>query len=201
MNRSHYIALLNMSESKTRRLQENSLRIRLNHDDRPTHNPPESNPAIAIATPKRMPTFTYSARSKAHLATCHPALIRLMEYVLEVYDHVIIEGHRGKEAQNEAFESGHSKVRWPDGKHNKNPSIAVDAAPYDPVLNGVNWNTDHRTREGRANLLRFYHFAGIVQGIGYRVNIPVRWGGDWNTNTHFDDQTFNDLVHFELLNP
>ena len=31
------------------------------------------------------------------------------------------------------------------------------------------------------------------------MNIKLRWGGDWNDNKDFSDQTFDDLVHFELV--
>jgi len=201
-SREQYITLLNLSEGLGRRLRA-SMKQWVDREGSRLVPPTESNPAIALAPPPVSPVgnFNYSTRSKTHLATCHPALVRLFEFVLGTYDHVIIEGHRGKEAQNAAFDAGRSKLRWPDGKHNRSPSIAVDAAPYDSVVKGVNWDTNHRTAAGMANIKRFYHFAGIVQGIGYAMGIPIRWGGDWNTNTEFGDQTFDDLVHFELLNP
>ncbi len=30
------------------------------------------------------------------------------------------------------------------------------------------------------------------------LGIELRWGGDWDRDAEFDDQTFNDLPHFEL---
>jgi peptidoglycan L-alanyl-D-glutamate endopeptidase CwlK len=200
ISRETYLNLLNISERQSRRLREYKIAGESSNPATRPAIPLETNPAVAMSGPS-LHGFSYSARSKQHLATCHPVLIRVMEYVLTLYDHVIIEGHRGKEAQNAAFAAGHSKLRWPNGNHNQLPSIAVDAAPYDPVTKGVNWNTDHRTAAGMANIKRFYHFAGLVQGVAHRMNVPIRWGGDWNTNTRFDDQTFDDLVHFELLNP
>jgi peptidoglycan L-alanyl-D-glutamate endopeptidase CwlK len=29
----------------------------------------------------------------------------------------------------------------------------------------------------------------------------IRWGGDWDMDNDLSDNTFNDLVHFELYKP
>ena len=63
-------------------------------------------------------------------------------------------------------------------------SRAVDAAP---------WPIDWQDTKG------FYHFAGFVRGIAAQLGIKIRWGGDWSNNMNLNDQTFFDLVHFELL--
>ena len=126
----------------------------------------------------------YSDRSKTALATCHPELQRLFYKVLAYdYDHAILEGHRGREAQNEAYRTGKSKLRYPYSKHNQEPSLAVDVAPWP-----IDWNDSHR----------FYHFAGFVLGIAAALNIRLRWGGDWDSDFDLRDQTFFDLPHFEL---
>jgi len=99
----------------------------------------------------------------------------------------ILCGRRGEEAQNEAYSSGHSSKPWPMSKHNvEAPALspAIDAAPYP-----VDWN-DRR---------RFDHFAGFIRGIATMQGLELRWGGDWNQDYKFGpDQTFNDLVHFEI---
>ena len=64
--------------------------------------------------------------------------------------------------------------------------MAVDVCPYP-----IDWN----------NKERFYHFAGYVKGIADSMGIKIRWGGDWDGDTVFDDQSFHDLPHFELLEP
>jgi len=146
-----------------------------------------------------MPTF--SDRSVARLQTCAPALEVLFADVIREYDCVILCGHRGQVEQDAAFARGASKKRWPTGEHNAQPSRAVDAAPFDPrAPGGVNWGEDLRTKKpDRAALARFYHFAGFVKGRALVLGIRIRWGGDWDGDTFFDDQTFNDLVHFELV--
>jgi peptidoglycan L-alanyl-D-glutamate endopeptidase CwlK len=127
----------------------------------------------------------YSERSKTQLATCHPELQRLFYKVLAYdYDHTILEGHRGQEAQDEAFRTGHSKLQFPYSRHNAEPSMAVDCAPYP-----IDWS----------DVDRFYHFAGFVLGVAASLNIKVRWGGDWDMDMNLKDQTFFDLPHFELM--
>ncbi len=129
-----------------------------------------------------MPQF--SERSKQRLDTCHPDLQRLFNEVVKHYECSILIGHRGQDAQNMAFKEGKSKQQWPDSKHNKLPSLAVDAAPYP-----IDWDDIHG----------FYHFAGFVLGIAESLGIKVRWGGNWAGGLNLKPQKFNDLPHFELV--
>lgn len=152
-----------------------------------------------------MPSF--GRTSVARLSTCHPLLQRLFQRVVLDYDCTVLEGHRGQQAQDRAFAEGNSKLKWPNGNHNAYPSLAVDVAPYDAALKGVNWKTrvvdvnGKVDKEGLANLMRFYHFAGVVKGMAVLLGIQIRWGGDWDGDNYFNDQTFNDLVHFEVVPP
>lgn len=128
-----------------------------------------------------MPKF--SAASRARLETCDIRLQSLFNEVIRHFDCTVLEGHRGQDAQDNAYASGKSQVKWPDGKHNRMPSKAVDVAPYP-----IDWN----------DIRRFYYFAGFVLGVAARMQIPIRWGGDWDRDTLVNDQNFNDLVHFEV---
>ena len=128
-----------------------------------------------------MPKF--GKRSRERLTTCNKELQALFNEVVKYFDCSVLVGYRGRNEQNIAYESGHSKVEWPNGKHNKNPSSAVDVAPY-PV--------DWEDRE------RFLYFGGFVKGCAYQMGIPLRWGGDWDNDTSLSDNKFDDLVHFEI---
>lgn len=128
--------------------------------------------------------YKFSEASKERLQTCHPDLQRLFYQVINFMDCTIIEGHRDKEAQNKAFEKGKSKLKWPDGKHNKSPSVAADVSPYP-----IRWED----RE------QFTYFAGFVMGIARSLNIKIRWGGDWDMDNKLHNNQFDDLVHFELI--
>lgn len=143
-----------------------------------------------------MPAFS---RSSLHrLRTCDPRLQLVFRRVVEFVDCTILEGHRGQKAQDRAFEAGRSKVQWPNGNHNAYPSRAVDAAPY-PIDWGGPLVIDGELERSNLNaLLRFYWFAGFVIGTAREMHVPLRWGGDWDRDFDFSDQSFNDLVHYEL---
>lgn len=128
-----------------------------------------------------MPAFGKASQEK--LATCDPRLQKVFNEVIKHFDCTVIEGHRGEEAQNKAFAEGKSKLKYPQGKHNKIPSLAADVLPYP-----IDWNDTNRMR----------YFAGFVVGIAATMGIKLRWGGDWNQNTELKDNSFNDLPHFEI---
>lgn len=135
----------------------------------------------------------FSQLGLSRLSTCHPELQALFFEVVRGFDCVILEGHRNEEDQNAAFAAGKSKLQWPHGNHNAKPSLAVDVAPYQPGV-VVDWK----------DIQRFHYFAGYVMGVASRLlaegkmTYGVRWGGDWDMDTQVKDETFRDLVHFEL---
>ena len=143
-----------------------------------------------------MPSF--SRNSWNHLKTCHPDLIILFEAVVEVVDCSVTCGYRNKEDQDKAVASGNSKAVYPEGKHNSNPSTAVDVYPY-PIK--------------YKDLPRFYWFAGwvlakaeILRNVG-EITHKIKWGGNWRgLNNGKIDFSYNklpkvldDLPHFELI--
>ena len=128
-----------------------------------------------------MPKFGRASRKR--LDTCDEDLIFLFETVVKYFDCSVLEGHRGKRLQNKYFKQGKSKLKYPEGNHNKKPSIAVDVVPYP-----IDWDD----RE------RMTYFAGFVKGVAAILGLPIRWGGDWNSNNDLKDNNFDDLPHFEL---
>lgn len=128
-----------------------------------------------------MPKF--SDFSKANLATCHPDLQCIFNRVIEHVDCRVLQGHRGQEEQDRLFQEGKSKLMFPASKHNNRPALAVDVVPY--PIDWKNWR-------------RFDFLSGVVWGIAGEMGIQIRWGGDWDRDLEFNDQTFHDLPHFEL---
>ena len=126
----------------------------------------------------------FSTRSKSRLMGCHPDLQRLFEEVCKTHDCTILEGHRDKKRQDDAFRSGLSKLRFPQSKHNRYPSHAVDVIPYPIDFSDVK---------------RIYAFGWFVLETAKKMGIKIRWGGDWDGDGDIKDQKFNDLVHFELI--
>lgn len=136
-----------------------------------------------------MPKFgTESARK---LSTAHPRLQDLFNRVVQDYDCKILYGVRTAQEQKELVAAGKSKTL--NSKHLLHAdgfAHAVDVSPY-PIPD--DW--------GEGNYLekaKFYNFAGYVLGTAIQMGIEIRWGGDWDQDLDFDDQTFMDLVHFEL---
>lgn len=116
------------------------------------------------------------------MKTCHIDLQTLFKTVVHHVDCSVLCGHRDETAQNMAYNAGNSKLKWPESKHNKKPSMAVDVVPYP-----INWD----------DIEGFHFFGGYVLGVAEMLYYHglmihrVRWGG------HFDG--FFDGPHFELI--
>lgn len=129
----------------------------------------------------------FSSKSLRRLEGVHPYLADLCFKVLQHWDCSVIYGRRSLAEQQELYAAGLSKTMksWhleqPDGY-----VYAVDLAPYP-----IDWD----------DTSRFYYFAGIVNALA-KETLPegyyLRWGGNWDGDNELDDQTFMDLVHFEL---
>ena len=123
----------------------------------------------------------FGKRSKQKLYTCDDRLIKLFEEVVKTFDCTVTQGNRSVKEQLKLYEDGKTKVKF--SKHNYIPSCAVDITPY-PV--------DYENTD------RHYYFGGYVLAVAKNMGIKVRWGGDWDGDRETKDQTFNDLVHFEV---
>ena len=119
--------------------------------------------------------YSYSKSSLEKLATVHPDLQEIFMEVIKYTDVTIINGYRDKTLQNSLYRSRISPYQFPESKHNKQPSLAIDAAPYP-----IDWD----------DLNRFYYLAGFVFAIAAIRGIKIRWGG---TFKKFDGP------HFELI--
>lgn len=143
----------------------------------------------------------FSKSSRDQLTTCDSQLQELFYAVVKEYDCTVIEGHRSYQRQTALFAAGDSRVRA--GKHNEYPSAAVDVAPY--VDGGIPWPSKpiaqdvYGVSEYVKRVAQFYHFAGFVEAKAKAMSIRIRWGGDWDRDHYFSDQSFDDLVHFELI--
>ena len=68
-----------------------------------------------------MPRF--GTRSTTVLDTLHPALQRVLVEAIKVRDFTLIEGHRGRDQQEEYFRTGKTTLHYPDSLHNEQPSL------------------------------------------------------------------------------
>ena len=44
----------------------------------------------------------------------------------------------------------------------------------------------------------FAVIAGMMMAIAAQIDVDIRWGGDWDSDRTFKDQTFIDMPHFEI---
>ena len=132
-----------------------------------------------------MPTF--SRQSKTQLATCDKRLQDVANDAIRFVDFAIVEGHRGKVAQDKAFAKGASKVRWPNGNHNKKPSRAFDFAPWP-----IDWSNKTTA------LARFMFVSGVLFLCAMKRGVKLRFGWDWNRNLDPRDESFLDWGHVEV---
>lgn len=126
--------------------------------------------------------YKFSKSSLKKLETCDARLHVLFSNVIKHADCTILEGYRSPAKQRKLLAEGKSKLKL--SKHNQKPSKAIDVAPY-PII----WN----------DIERYHTFAKLVFEQAKLFGIKIRWGGDWDMDGDTTDQTFNDLVHFELI--
>ena len=132
----------------------------------------------------------WSKASLERLKSCHPDLQLLFGKILHIRDCSILCGHRGEAEQNKAKAEGKSQLAWPNSKHNQKPSIAIDVSPWP-----LQWD---KTND-------FIYFGGLVMGVAEMLYengdmcYRLQWGGDWSRDYTQSNNSFNDLVHFQLI--
>jgi peptidoglycan L-alanyl-D-glutamate endopeptidase CwlK len=117
-------------------------------------------------------------------------LINVLSGVIAYFDFSVLEGHRGTDRQYQLFQEGRSQIDGINliGKHNVFPSDAVDIAPYP-----IDFSDRGKARE------RFYFLMGMIKQEAERQGVKLRFGLDWDGDGDFDDQSFDDLGHVEIL--
>ena len=148
--------------------------------------------------------YSFGRKSKERLDTCHQDIQAILKEVIKYYDFSVLEGIRSDERQLQLFNDGKSKL---DGitiksKHQDKGdgvSMAVDIMPYKKGTNAFSGAISDK--------YRFYFLMGMVRMISAQmfdeglITHKVRFGLDWDSDDRFDDQSFNDLPHFEIYKP
>jgi peptidoglycan LD-endopeptidase CwlK len=113
-------------------------------------------------------------------------LVSVVEAIL--LDAAVVYGVRDQASQMLAYAENRSKLQWPNSLHNVCPPLreyaeAVDLAPWP-----VDWT----------KIKNFYVLAGAMFQEAKRQGVSIRWGGDFNRDRNFYNDSFLDLAHFEL---
>ncbi len=123
-------------------------------------------------------------KSIIKLQRVDPRLVALVEAVHQIFPCFVVDGYRDEHEQNMEVLKGTSNLKYPDSKHNSDPSLAVDLAPlpYAPD-----------------NIKQLLYFAGYVMAVGSSHGLKLRWGGDWKMRQDPSRNAPQDLFHFELV--
>lgn len=129
-------------------------------------------------------SYILGARSRESLEGVHPDLVRVVERAIEItkQDFTVIQGLRSKRQQREAVKRGNSWTM----KSRHLTGHAVDVVPYP-----VDW----------VDLHKFARIRDAFFQAAQELEIPIRWGGDWNGNGSYRDEIRRgsyDGGHFEL---
>ena len=132
-------------------------------------------------------TYSYGSRSLEKLSGVAPELAAIANRAIlrTPVDFTIVWGRRGELVQDALFESGASRKRYPNSKHNATPSLALDFAPW--VQRRIDWEDTH--------------IFALIAGVFFASAQPgqLRWGGDWDGDGTTTDQTLMDWGHIELV--
>ena len=120
-------------------------------------------------------THIFGLQSKAKLNTVHKSLQDLFYAAIgeAPYDFSITEGLRSLERQKQLFKDGKSKTM--NSRH-----LTGNAVDVCIIIDGkASWDFD-----------KYVELAEYIKKIAKAVNVPIVWGGDW--------ESFRDGPHYEL---
>jgi hypothetical protein len=143
---------------------------------------------------------TLDPDSLAKLGTCEPVLANI---IIAVAAHCpfgfrVTDAARTVEKQQEAFDTGHSKV---NPKSFATPALLYAAAkhvtgPGAPLSRAVDVAIVGRDPY---NVPQLAYLAGMIKLEAARRNVKVRWGGDFDRDgALLEPGTFQDTPHHEL---
>ena len=163
-----------------------------------------------------MYNHTLGKKSKKQYNTLHPDLQMIVSWGLKycAVDISLNEGHRPQAKQFEYYKKGRelrdgiwvlvrpkSKITNVDGykikgKHNYNPSLAVDFKAFVPNKPQLTWDAVHLTYIGASLIMiaEYLYSEGMIQH-------KLRWGGNWDKDGDLADNTLYDRPHVELYKP
>jgi len=141
-------------------------------------------------------SYKFGSTSLERLETCHKDLQLIAREAIKYtqVDFGIACGYRSPEDQLKAFKAGFSQIDGitRKGKHNYSPSLAMDIYAW---IGKASWDIRY-----------MLYLGGVITSVAMRlkddgkITHEVRYGGNWDGDgILMDDQSFNDLPHFELI--
>lgn len=163
-----------------------------------------------------MTTHKFSEKSTKQFETLHSDLQKIIAKGVKycLVDFSLVEGHRSPEKQFEYYKKGRElkngkweivNSKWVitnvdgykvKGKHNYNPSHAVDFCAYVPNKPELTWDSIHLTYI--AATLVYIADQLYEQGV---IQHKLRWGGNWDKDGDLADNKLYDRPHVEIYKP
>lgn len=137
-----------------------------------------------------MPSFT-SERSLRVRGEISPGLGSVVDSAIIHVDFSLICGSRDLQQQQRMFYEKKSKF---DGIKLKSKHQVTEE---DPLAHAFDFIPAPFTHWHDRPI--FTHYAGFFLGIGWEKGVELRWGGDWDSDFRWTDQTFHDLPHIEEI--
>jgi len=126
----------------------------------------------------------FGKKSMERLEGVHPRLVDWAFRVVTAFDCTVIYGVRTEEEQRHMVSIGASKtMKSYHLVQDTGWGHAIDLAPYP-----IDWN----------DLRSFWVLGGVGIAIASEMGIPITWGRDWDGDRDWDDQSFDDYVHFQV---
>lgn len=128
----------------------------------------------------------FSEISLSRLKECDQDLQIIFTEVLKHVDITIVCGYRSQKEQNKEFKEGQSKKKWPESKHNKLPSMAIDVAPYHTEPPHIHWNNEKEWQDFSRLVFK------VIDDLKVRglIKKTIQWGGNWIK--------FKDYPHWQI---
>jgi peptidoglycan L-alanyl-D-glutamate endopeptidase CwlK len=131
-------------------------------------------------------TYDFGLSSEAKLDLLHPDLVRVVWRAMacQAMDMTVIETARSPaQAVRTPLRALASRtarhIHGADGK-----AHAIDLAPFP-----IDWK----------DLKRFAFLAGLMRMAAQIEGVSIRWGGNWDGNSDFHNNSLEDLPHYELV--
>lgn len=144
----------------------------------------------------------FSKTSAERLATCDPYIQKVLNKAIEIseVDFGIAQGERTVAQQQQYFDEGKSRV---------NPqNYSAEELP----LKGFHITNEIYTKSGAVDIYAYYngaaqwdskhltYLAGIIMAVDGMMENKMKWGGNWDMDgVIIDDQSFDDLPHFQMI--
>lgn len=138
---------------------------------------------------------SWGKKSKTAYDTLHPLMQKLMDSVLLRVDITIEFGLRSKEVQDAFFAQKVSKVKFPNSRHNKtrDPLLKTNMYLFSDAVDITPYPLGYKATE--KDLIQL---SKIVFEEAAKLNIKIRWGGDFNMDGDKTKSDSWDKYHYEL---